>query len=71
VSAVGAFVDWGLRKELLVPHAEQTRDLRVGGRYPVGLFVDDTGHLAGIMRVSERLGVGGDFDVDEWVVGEA
>ena len=67
----GAFVDWGLPKELLVPHAEQTRDLRVGDRHPVGLFVDDTGRLAGTMRVSEMLGAGGDFDVDEWVAGEA
>lgn len=67
----GAFVDWGLPKELLVPRAEQTRDLRVGERHPIGLVVDDTGRLAGTMRVSEMLGVGGDFELDEWVAGEA
>jgi predicted RNA-binding protein (virulence factor B family) len=71
VTHFGAFVDWGLPKELLVPRGEQTRDMRVGERHPVGLFVDDTGRLSGTMRVSEMLHVGGDFAVDEWVAGEA
>jgi predicted RNA-binding protein (virulence factor B family) len=68
----GAFVDWGLQKELLVPFAEQTADMRVGSRYAIGLYVDETGRLAGTMRVSEMLG--GDkveWKLDEWVEGEA
>jgi uncharacterized protein len=71
VTPFGAFVDWGLPKELLVPHAEQTRDMRVGQRHPVGLFVDDTGRLAGTMRVSEMLREKREFQLDEWVPGEA
>jgi len=67
----GAFVDWGLPKELLVLHAEQTRDLEVGQRHPIGLYVDDTGRLAGTMRISEMLGHVGAFELDEWVQGEA
>jgi uncharacterized protein len=67
----GAFFDWGLPKELLVPRAEQICDLRVGERHPVGLLVDDTGRLSGTMRVSEMLSAGGDFAPDEWVSGEA
>lgn len=67
----GAFVDWGLPKELLVPRGEQTRDMRVGERHPVGLIVDDTGRLAGTMRVSEMLHRRGEFELDEWVEGEA
>jgi len=67
----GAFFDWGLPKELLVPHAEQTRDLRVGERHPVGLYLDDTGRLAGTLKVSEMLTAGGDFAADDWVEGEA
>src|SRR4051794_13497512 len=38
---IGAFVDWGLAKELLVPFKEQTADMNVGDRYAVGLYVDD------------------------------
>lgn len=67
----GAFVDWGLAKELLVPFAEQTRELRVGERHPIGLYVDGSGRLAGTMRVSEMLRRKGKFELDEWVDGEA
>jgi uncharacterized protein len=70
----GAFVDWGVAKELLVPFAEQTTEMRKGARYAIGLYLDDSGRLAGTMRVSEMLGRP-DPDVewkeDEWVEGEA
>jgi hypothetical protein len=71
VTRFGAFVDWGLPKQLLVPHAEQTHDVRAGERHPVGLYLDDTGRLAGTMRVSEMLRAIGEFEPDEWVTGEA
>ncbi len=68
----GAFVEWGLRKELLVPFAEQTRDLGVGERHPIGLYIDDSGRLAGTMRISELLDrQKGKFSLDAWVEGEA
>jgi predicted RNA-binding protein (virulence factor B family) len=68
----GAFVDWGLAKELLVPFAEQTADMHVGGRYPIGLYVDKSGRLAGTMRVTEMLDQDkATFRLDEWVEGEA
>ncbi len=67
----GAFFDWGLMKELLVPKAEQTRDLHVGEMEPIGLYVDNSGRLAGTMRVSEMLRELGEFERDEWVMGEA
>ena len=67
----GAFVDWGLPKELLVPFAEQTRKLRVGERSPIGLYIDNTGRLAGTMRVSEWLRGSDAFTLGDWVEGEA
>ncbi len=71
ITSVGVFVDWGLPKELLVPFREQTRDLKVGERHPVGLFVDKTGRLAGTMRVSEMLRATPVVAPGEWVAGEA
>jgi predicted RNA-binding protein (virulence factor B family) len=72
LARVGAFVDWGLPKELLVPFAEQTRDVKVGERHPIGLYLDKTGRLAGTMRVSEMLRTLREgFALDEWVQGEA
>jgi predicted RNA-binding protein (virulence factor B family) len=71
-ASFGAFFDWGLQKELLVPFAEQTKDLQIGWREPIGLYVDDSGRLAGTMRVSELLDLEQpNFSVDAWVEGEA
>jgi uncharacterized protein len=67
----GAFVDWGLPKELLVPKDEQIRDVLVGERHAIGVYLDDTGRLAGTMRVSEMLKGRGDYRVGDWVDGEA
>jgi uncharacterized protein len=68
----GAFVDWGLERDLLVPFDEQTVDLEVGQRHPIGLYVDASGRLAGTMRVSEMLEAPrGEFRTGEWVEGEA
>jgi uncharacterized protein len=68
----GSFVDWGLAKELLVPFAEQTVEMRVGARHPIGLYRDKSGRLAGTMRVTEMLGVRpAKLRLDEWVPGEA
>jgi predicted RNA-binding protein (virulence factor B family) len=72
LSEFGAFVDWGLPKDLLVPFARQTKELSVGAREPIGLYLDSSGRLAGTMRVAELLSTDGtDFDLDEWVEGEA
>jgi predicted RNA-binding protein (virulence factor B family) len=71
VASFGAFVDWGLPKELLVPHREQTRELQRGDWHPIGLFVDDTGRLAGTMRIREMLRARRTCRLDEWIEGEA
>lgn len=71
VGRIGAFVDWGLPKHLLVPHAEQTRPVHPGDRHPIGLYVDDSQRLAGTMRVSELLRGRSAYRAGEWVEGEA
>jgi predicted RNA-binding protein (virulence factor B family) len=40
VSGVGAFIDWGLQKDLLVPFREQKDPLEVGKSYVVHVHVD-------------------------------
>jgi predicted RNA-binding protein (virulence factor B family) len=76
VTEFGAFVDWGIAKELLVPFAEQTTEMRAGERYAIGVYVDGSGRLAGTMKVSEMLGGNAgaekvEWRLDEWVEGEA
>jgi len=44
VNAVGAFLDWGLPKDLLVPFGEQQKPMKVGEYYVVYVFIDDASH---------------------------
>ncbi len=73
-TSFGAFVDWGLAKDLLVPFAEQTRDLAVGDRQAFGVYLDDDDErgirLCATMKVREALRPGR-FSAGEWVRGEA
>jgi predicted RNA-binding protein (virulence factor B family) len=58
VSAVtrhGAFLDWGLDKELLVPFSEQPERLRVGRRYLVRICLDSLGRTVGTARIDRCL----------------
>ena len=72
LASFGAFVDWGLPKELLVPFSEQTGELHVGARQPIGVYLDDRGRLTGTMRVAEMLSTRSrGFEQDAWVDGEA
>lgn len=41
VNRFGAFLDWGLEKDLMVPYAQQNKKMRRGGRYLVYLYVDE------------------------------
>jgi uncharacterized protein len=67
----GALVDAGMAEPIFVPPTEITRDLVEGERHAFGLVLDNTGQLAATMRVTEMLRVGGNFDRDEWVEGQA
>ncbi len=42
VTTTGAFLDWGLEKDLLLPYHNQRRDLRPGERVTVFVYLDET-----------------------------
>lgn len=54
-SSVGAFLDWGLPKDLFLPFAEQTGRLRVGDNVLVYLYLDNTNRIASSMRLERKL----------------
>jgi len=71
-TAIGAFFDWGPGKELLVPFAQQSKELCAGERQPIGLYIDKSRRLAGTMFVTDLLeGRPRKSTLDEWIVGEA
>ncbi|CAN5787160.1 S1-like domain-containing RNA-binding protein [soil metagenome] len=72
VTDIGAFVDWGLGKELLVPFAQQSREVFVGEIHPIALYLDKSSRLAGSMHVNDYLGERSRRVVnDQWIEGEA
>lgn len=56
VTEVGAFMDWGLEKDLLVPFREQRQKLEVGRWYLIYLFLDkETDRLVGSNKLEKFL----------------
>ena len=52
---IGAFLDWGLPKDLLVPFNEQQKPMQKGYSYTVYLFVDeDTQRIAASTRLEDH-----------------
>lgn len=56
VAAHGAFLDWGLMKDLFVPKSKQITGMRVGGEYLVKIYIDEqTGRLAATEKFDSSL----------------
>jgi hypothetical protein len=64
VNRHGAFLDWGLFKELLVPPKEQPEPMKPGRRYVVKVRLDRHGRPLGTARIEQSL-VNVDVDLQE------
>ncbi len=54
-SKIGAFLNWGLEKDLLLPFKEQSYPLRKGDQVLVALYEDKSQRLCATMKVYEHL----------------
>ncbi len=52
---VGAFLDWGLKKDLLVPFSEQQIPLKVGQAYLVYCYVDVSNRIVASTKLDRHL----------------
>ena len=52
---VGAFLDWGLEKDLLVPFSEQPVPMKKGERHLVGVYLDNSGRIAASAKIGKFL----------------
>ena len=66
---IGAFLDWGLEKDLLLPFKEQTIQVRPGKSYPVALYIDKSKRLCATMKIHEYLSSESPYGKDEMVEG--
>ncbi|MFZ4105480.1 CvfB family protein [Flavobacterium sp.] len=56
VNQVGAFMDWGMEKDILVPFKEQARPMEKGKRYLVYLYLDEkTNRLVASSKTNQFL----------------
>ena len=69
VGRIGAFLDWGLEKELLLPFKEQTAKVKKGDEVLVALYVDKSGRLCATMKVYEKLRTDSPYKKDDHVEG--
>lgn len=69
VTRIGAFLDWGLEKDLLLPFKEQTAKVKKGDEVLVALYVDKSGRLCATMKVYEKLRTDSPYKKDDHVEG--
>ena len=56
VNQVGAFMDWGMEKDILVPFKEQARPMEKGKRYLIYLYMDEkTNRLVASSKTNQFL----------------
>lgn len=60
VNPIGAFLDWGLPKDLFLPYNEQLRPLKAGDQVCVYVYLDNTGRIAASAKLDKHLH-GGDY----------
>jgi predicted RNA-binding protein (virulence factor B family) len=56
ITPQGAFLDWGLMKDIFVPKSKQLSGMRLGGDYLVRIYLDEqTGRLAATEKIEPSL----------------
>lgn len=68
-SKIGAFLNWGLEKDLFLPFKEQSYPVKKGDRCLVVVYIDRTGRLCASMRVYEYLSNESPYQEGDKVVG--
>ena len=66
---IGAFLDWGLEKDLLLPFREQTKKVAPSEECLVALYVDKSGRLCATMKIYEYLQKDSPYQKDAQVEG--
>ena len=65
----GAFLDWGLEKDLFLPFKQQTAKVEKGDRCLVSLYIDKSQRLCATMKVYELLSKESPYQKDDEVEG--
>ncbi len=66
---IGAFLDWGLEKDLFLPFRQQTRRVHAGEECLVGLYTDKSDRLCATMNVYQYLSTESPYKKDDMIKG--
>jgi len=66
---IGAFLDWGLEKDLLLPYKEQKKRVREGEKVLVTLYIDKSSRLCATMNVYRALRSDSPYHAEDHVKG--
>lgn len=69
VNKTGAFLDWGLMKDLMLPYKEQTIQVKEGDEILVTLYLDKSSRLCASMKVYDVLSTKSPYKKDDMVSG--
>ena len=69
VSNIGAFLDWGLEKDLLLPFKEQSRRVAQGEKVLAAVYLDKSRGFCATMNVYEYLETDSPYQKDDRVTG--
>ena len=69
VTRIGAFLEWGLSKDLLLPFREQLYPVKEGDAVLVALYLDKSERLCATMHVYHHLKNDSDYQKDDEVFG--
>ena len=69
VTEFGAFLDWGLERDLFLPFKEQKGKPRPGRKVPAALYIDKSGRLCATMRISDYLSAESPYQRNDTVSG--
>ena len=69
VTRIGAFLDWGLEKDLFLPFKQQVGEIEKGSYYLVGVYLDKSDRLCATMKVYDLLSSETPYKENDSIVG--
>ncbi len=69
ITRIGAFMNWGLEKDLFLPFKEQIGEIKLNGEYLAGLYIDKSDRLCATMNLFKVLRTDSPYKVNDNVKG--
>lgn len=69
VTKIGAFINWGLERDLFLPFNEQSLKIKKGEKYLFGLYIDKSNRIAATMYIEKLLSTDSPYKENDQITG--